>query len=264
MKIRRRKKNRRVGRDRSAAVKQPWFNPLRLRVVMVLAMTIIVFASGWQIRHWLRESDSLTLKRVQLEGSFVHVSRSEVQALLKPYARQSFFDLDLSAIKSQLQQQPWVRQASVRRHWPDELEIRLLEQQPVAHWGAKGLVNTEGRVFSPGGDLPEGLPRLYGPVNSEPLLLARLQDVDELLKPLGLKVTEMHLDDRRSWRIQLDNGLQLMLGRDQGMQRIQRFISFYPVLLAARADRVRSVDLRYTNGIVLQWREHQGKGGQVG
>jgi len=264
MKIRRKKKNRRVGRERSSAIAQPWFNPLRLRVVLVLAMTIIVFGSGWQIRDWLRGSDSLTLKRVLLEGSFVHVSRSEVQALLRPYAGRSFFDLDLSAIKSLLQEHPWISQASVRRHWPDELEIRLIEQHPVAQWGAKGLVNIEGRVFFPDGDLPEDLPRLYGVSNSEPLLLARLQDVDELLKPLGLKISEMHLDDRRSWRIQLDNGLQLMLGREQGMQRIQRFISFYPALLAARADQVRTIDLRYPNGIELQWRKHQGMGGQVG
>ena len=55
-----------------------------------------------------------------------------------------------------------------------------------------------------------------------------------------------------------------MLGREQGMQRIQRFVAFYPALLAARADNVRAVDLRYPNGIVLRWRMHQGSGGQVG
>jgi len=264
MTLRRRKKNRRVGRGRSPVSERLWMSPRRRRVVLIIVMTITVVGSGWQLRGWLQGLDSLTLKQVRVKGSFEHVSRSEVQALLKPYAGQSFFDLDVFAIKSLLQKQPWIRQAAVRRQWPDGLEISLIEQHPLARWGAKGLINDRAEVFFPPADMPERLPRLDGVANSESLLLARLRDVDELLKPLGLKITAMSQDDRRSWRIELDNGLQLMLGREQGMERIQRFITFYPTLLAARTGEVRAVDLRYPNGIVLRWRERQGPGGQVG
>ena len=106
-------------------------------------------------------------------------------------------------------------------------------------------------MFFPGEKPPEGLPRLDGVINSEYLMLTRLRDVGELLRPLGLRIAAMSLDERRSWRIELDNGLRLMLGREQGMQRIRRFVTFYPALLADQAAGFGVVDLRYPNGIVL-------------
>lgn len=234
-------------------------------VFSVLAMATL--GSGWQLQDWLAGMDSLTLRQVRVESSFEHISRDEVRSLLAPYAGQRFFDLDVTEIKQRLQQQPWIRQATVRRQWPDGLEITLLEQQAVARWGERGLLNADASLFSPAGELSSdlvGLPRLNGVVHSERLMLTQWRDMGALLQPLGLKITAMRLDERRSWRLQLDNGLRLMLGKGQDMRRLQRFVAFYPRLLAAQVAEVGVVDLRYPNGIVLRWRTAQGADAKLG
>jgi len=269
MKLQRKKKNRRVSKRQKKPQGFSWrldfkIAPSVRRSLIIGALALVILGSGWQLQAWLGDMDDLTLRQVRVEGSFKQVSRVEVQQLLAPYAGLSFFDLDVVAIKQMLQQQPWVRQATVRRQWPDGLVVTLVEQQPLARWGNDGLINDEATVFFPGGNIPTGLPRLDGVAHSERLLLSRLQDVGVLLQPLGLKIVAMSMDERRSWQIELDNGLRLMLGRERDMQRIQRFVNFYPTLLAMRAAEVGVVDLRYPNGIVLRWLAPQGTAVQVG
>jgi len=256
---RRRKKNRRIQSSAQPASRlQTVLADPRLRQWLgLLLLTVIVIAAGWQVRVWLQAMDKLTLQRVQVEGRFQNLQRDQVRDLLDGYAGRNFFDIDVAAIKHDLEQQPWIYEASVRRQWPDSLVVKIYEQTPVARWGEQGLINADAEVFYPHGKDPqrgfESLPRLDGASNSEHELLARLHNMGELLAPLGLKVAAMGLDARRAWTVRLDNGLELMLGREQAMQRVQRFLAFYSSLLAQRVADVEAVDLRYPNGFVLRW-----------
>jgi len=256
---RRRKKNRRI-QSRAEPVSRlqtVLTDPRVRRLTGLFLLVLVVAAAGWQVRVWLQAMDDLTLQRVQVEGSFQNLSRDRVRDLLAVYAGRNFFDIDVAAIKHDLEQQPWIHAASVRRQWPDSLVVKVYEQTPVARWGEQGLIPADAEVFYPRGDDPqrgyEVLPRLDGAGNSEHELLTRLRNMTELLGPLGLKVASMGLDARRAWSVSLDNGLELLLGRDQAMQRVQRFLTFYPSLLAQRVADVKAVDLRYPNGFVLRW-----------
>ena len=256
---RRSKKNRRLqSRAQPASRLQTTLADPRLRRMMSLSLlTLVVVAAGWQLHTWLQDMDDLTLQRVQVEGRFQNLPRDQVRTLLSAYAGRNFFDIDVAAIKHDLEQQPWIQAASVRRQWPDSLVVKIYEQTPVARWGKQGLINDDAEVFYPPGEAPQqgfdALPRLDGTSNSEHELLARLRHMAELLGPLDLKVESMALDARRAWSVRLDNGLELLLGREQAEQRVQRFLTFYPSLLVQRVDDVEAVDLRYPNGFVLRW-----------
>lgn len=264
----RKKRNRRralpVEKARQSMRRLPTLGPRRRGWLLLSVMVMVLSASVWQVKDWLGTMDKLVLKQVRVGGSFVHISREKVESLLAPYAGLNFFDVNVADIKQVLELQPWVRQASVRRQWPDSLEITISEQHAVARWGDRGLLNEHASAFFPAGGLPLDLPSFDGVEHSEHLMLAQWQQMTVLLQPLGLKIVAMRLDERRSWRISLDNGLKLMLGRAQDLRRIQRFVAFYPRLLAARAAEVDVVDLRYPNGIVLRWRTAQKTVAQVG
>lgn len=251
------KKNRRLVAARSSnrlrlTINTRWRNGVKFSLMM-----LVVTLSTWQAHDWLINKDSLVLKQVRVGGSFAHISRTEVQALLEPYAGKFFFDIDVVEITRVLQSQPWIMQASVRRQWPDGLEVMLQEQTPVARWGEQALLNEKAALFFPTGSLPENLPYFNGIAQSEALLLSQWQEMEVLLQPLGLKIVTIDMNERRSWRIKLDNGLRVLLGRVKGMQRMKRFVAFYPRLLAARVAEVGEVDLRYPNGMVLRWRMPQ-------
>jgi len=233
-----------------------WLSQYR-RIIISSLMVVAVTGSAWQLSTWLQGVEGLTIQQVRVEGSFENLDREEVGALIKPYAGHHFFDIDVVDIRAGLERQAWVQSASVRREWPDTLVVSLIEQRPVARWGKQGLLSHKGVVFYPDlhkTDALEGLPLLDGVTSSERSLLERLHQVTEILQPLGMKVVSLQMDARRSWRIELDNGLQLMLGREQDMQRIQRFLAFYPLLLAQRlGGEVAVVDLRYSRGFAVRW-----------
>lgn len=57
---------------------------------------------------------------------------------------------------------------SVRKQWPDELKIHLVEYVPIARWNDQHMVDAEGNTFSvpPDRTSKQVLPMLYGPEGS--------------------------------------------------------------------------------------------------
>ena len=103
-------------------------------------------------------------------------------------------------------------------------------------------------------ELP-GLPRLAGPQGLERRVLDSFLRIGRTLDPLGLQMTQLALDERRAWHVSLDSGVQLELGRVDGSRRLQRFVQAYPELFAGRMNELEYVDLRYSNGFSVRWRQ---------
>ena len=41
---------------------------------------------------------------------------------------------DVNIIQQQIERMPWIRQVTVRKQWPDELKIHLVEYVPFTRW----------------------------------------------------------------------------------------------------------------------------------
>ena len=63
----------------------------------------------------------------------------------------------------------------------------------------------------------------------------------------------MALSERFSWRLWLNNGVKLNLGRKDIGIRVQRFIDLYPEIKNSSDKEVDSVDLRYDTGLAVSW-----------
>jgi len=61
------------------------------------------------------------------------------------------------------------------------------------------------------------------------------------------------MDERGAWTVALAGGQQVRLGKRDIAARLDRF--FLAVLPALRSelDRIRYVDMRYTNGFAVSW-----------
>lgn len=203
----------------------------------------------------LEDPHTLPITRVEIQGDFYYVEKQQIQQMLNEQKVAGFLNVDVDAIRNRLRDIPWVNSATVRRVWPDTLQVKVVEQRPVARWGAGGLVNGEGQLFFP---LPEtypaNLPELQGPVDSQAVVATRYKEMKKELEPLALKINRIVLDERRSWKIELNSGVTLLLGRVNNNARLTRFARLYPVALAARAVEIEQVDLRYTNGFSVRWK----------
>jgi cell division protein FtsQ len=131
-----------------------------------------------------------------------------------------------------------------------------VEQEPVARWGKNALLNRYGEVFTPR-KLPEGLalPQLSGPEGHERAVLEQYRHFAQTLAPLGLHVARIELNERRAWRIELDNAVQLELGRADTAVRLQRFVRSFPEVFAGHLEALKRVDLRYSNGFSVYWQQ---------
>lgn len=229
-----------------------WINP-RVMASVVLG-AILVAATGWGSAE-LSDPRTFPIRSIQIIGDLHHLSKGQLQDIVVPHATGGFFNVDVRSIRRAVMELPWADSVSVRRVWPDSLHILVTEQVPFARWGEKGVLNARGELFYPGPDsVPGGLPDFHGPDAQEGAVVNAYRDMSRALAPVGLRITKLVLDERRAWRLELDNGIELSLGRVDHYPRLVRFVRIYPKLLASRTGAVRSIDFRYTNGFAVLWK----------
>ena len=234
--------------------------PARKPLSHWLRPAFVVFVVGSSVTglammlEWMKDPDAWPVKAVQVEGDVSYLGIDALQSFLEPMMKQGFFSAQVGEIQSQLQARPWVEQVSVRRVWPNRVQVHITEQRPVARWGEAGFLNPRGEYFSPqeGADIA-GLPRLDGPDGYEQRVLSMFAQMRKSLRPLQLEVIRLQLDARRAWHVRLDNGLKMELGRRDPLRRVERFIRAYPAIMAEGNGAVESVDLRYSNGVAVHW-----------
>ena len=222
----------------------PW-----LQVGMGAVIVLLAALVPWGTGKVLGAMDQQILA-VDVKGEFVGDSRVAIER-----AAGDYFATDLSEIKDSLERRPWVASAAVRRVWPDRLVIDIREKKPLAYWTDGRLVSRTGELFAPANPEVAGrLPRLAGPDERVRDVIDMARDMSDKLVARGLGFSGLTLEHRGAWTLQLANGIEVVLGRDQVAQRFDRFITVYENRLAARSDEVSRVDARYTNGVAVKWK----------
>ena len=228
-----------------SALKRPL---LWLLAVALVALPVVAVVEGWMGgEHW-------PLRTLRVQGTLERVDRAQLQAAVLPHARRGFFAVDLGAVQDAVDALPWVERAEVRKHWPDVLEVRIVEHRPFARWGTARLLSEHGRLFPIGRlQVPAGLPLLDGPEGRVPEVVALYNQAREQLAGAG-GVLGVAIDPRGSWSITLADGTRVVLGRDDPGARLARFAPLLAQLAAQNPQRrlVRA-DLRYTTGFALTW-----------
>lgn len=204
----------------------------------------------------LHDPATLPLRKVEVKGEFIKVSAEQVQALVATERLAGFFNTDVDAITRDLRALPWVEDVSVRRVWPDKLHVTVLERRALARWNSDALVTATGDVFKPAtNSFPEGLPELQGPQGSEKQVLTAYINMNAELQKLGKHIVEVGMNERRAWSMQLDDGMAVELGREEHNKRLQRFVMVYENFLQGNKGKIDTVDLRYTNGFTVRWKQ---------
>ena len=198
------------------------------------------------------------LREIRLDASPVHVTRGEIERGVRGVIRGNFFTLDLEAIRDAFSRLPWVRGVELRRRWPDLLEVTLEEHVPLARWASKALVNTHGELFRATFDGP--LPSFVGPEGAAKEMAIQYEYFRRGLSSIGQRPVQILVSPRRAWRLTLESGLVLELGREQIEARLARFIGAYERTVATLDHEVRHVDLRYANGFAVRMPRVQGPG----
>ena len=216
---------------------------------------IIVCAVLFYTEEYLANPTTLPVNKIRVHGAFENVDEKMLHRAVSGVVAGGYFNVDVERVREVVEQLPWVSESSVRRVWPDTLSVSIVEQKPIAISKGLGLINANGDIFKPEGKkLPASLPVFEGSQHLNKLMLSKYHEMNNLLVVIGRKITHLRFDARHALEINLDNGLKVVLGRDDIEKRLERFINIYKKTLASRASDIDVIDLRYTNGMAISWK----------
>ena len=226
-------------------------------VVFTLALAALL-AAGFA---WVARRPQFQFGDVRLEGDLQRNSVTTVRANAMPHLAGNFFTMDLGRTRAAFEQVPWVRRAVVRRVWPDKLVVALEEHQPVALWegdeNSDKMVNSHGEVFEANvGDVEDdSLPQFAGPDGSSGQVLDMYRRLQPMFASIDAEINALRLSGRGSWKVDLDNGAAVELGRgtqEEVTERTTRFIRTVPQVLHKFHAPLESADLRHAEGYAVK------------
>ena len=239
-------------------------------VVIVPVGVAIALLAGYALnsQHFaLTGADS-----VVLAGNH-YVTAAEVYNALGAGAEPNLFRLSLNDARRQVENIPWVRSASLRRVYPDRLEVDVIERTPVAFVNVGGglkLIDRDGVILEKPVEGSFDFPVLSGIASSMSLAdrKARLALFEHFAQELksrpggaGWLVSEVDLSDDADLKALLVQGHKTILvhfgDKDFG-DRFGTFLALLPQVEKA-APSVDSVDLRYRGQVVVNPRAPAGR-----
>ena len=207
------------------------------------------------IRPLLIKNMSLPIKYVRTEGVFQYLSKNEIKTVLEPLVVAGFFDADMQAIHTAVSTLPWVDTVTVKRIWPDAIDIKVRERKPYARWGKNSLITERGVIFTPNNiDQFQNLTVVTGPELQQVKVLEIMKGINTALADQAMKLSEFTVNDRGAWKIKLATGLEILLGRNEQLKKLQRFLKTLAVLKQEQVEQLAIVDLRYPNGYAVSWK----------
>ena len=229
----------------------------------LFAVTLLAcIASGvW----WVAQRPAFDLRTIRIESmdqdGLRHVNHLTLRNSSLWRLKGNFFTANLDSVRQVFEAVPWVRRATVRREWPNQLIVTLEEHEALGTWGEDGrLLSTKGDVFT--ANLAEAeedhdLPEFDGPEGSEKEVLSRYDELRKWFAPLQLVPQALSLSSRYAWTVKLDNGMSVALGREQTSttlkERVDRLLGIYPQLVE-HLPEIETIDMRYQNGLALSAR----------
>jgi cell division protein FtsQ len=244
----------------------PW--DVRAANLAALAIgTVLLVGALAAAAQWLARSPAFTLGQIEFGGELTRHDAAALRAHALPRLHKNFFALDLAQARAVFEELPWVRRAEVQRVWPDRLRVTIEEHRAAALWegsaeagsaaGLERLVNTFGELFeaNPGEVDADLLPVLTGPAEGVAQALALHARLQQVFAPLPAQVMRLERSARGSWRVELDNGARIELGRGDEAAlaaRTERFVRTLPEVTARFQAPLAAADLRHPDGYAVR------------
>ena len=197
------------------------------------------------------------VNHIRVEGELRFLNEAQIMQMVDENIADDYFGVELSRVREALQQQPWIKNVSLRRKWPAELSVIIEEHKPIAFWNSDAYISESGDVFRPDNiDAALNLPQLSGPQGQHESVVKFINVLYKKMASLKYEIKSLSLDDRRAWTLVMvskdyqnkhyehqdyddkkhkneeknEQTINVKLGRFDTEKRLQRFIRILPLL----------------------------------
>jgi cell division protein FtsQ len=205
---------------------------------------------------YLSYQDTLMpIRTIQLSGTFQYIDQKEIESTVQQFIGEGFFSLDIKHVQKILSDKPWTESISIRRMWPDRLNIVIIEKRPVARWDDNHLLSDKAIVYQARTGAFDALPLVNTASSNPGQILHLYYRLASLFASLDETVVAISKDSRGALDIQLENGLMIKVGRSDIERKIDRFVMIYRQQIQPRQAEIKQLDLRYSNGFAVAWKK---------
>lgn len=230
----------------------------RMNIAALAALFVSVALLLSAAARWVAQRPAFEFKRIELRGDLQHVTAASVRGAIAGRLKGNFFTIRLDEARRLLETVPWVAGASVRRVWPNRLQVTLREHRALGAWNDGRLLSDRGDLFVANvaeAEVDGPLPAFSGPDALARDVAGRYYEFAAQFAALSLSVDGIDVSDRRSWVVRATGaGLSTIveLGRDDSIgalqQRLTDVVSAYPMVVARVGGPPARIDARYANG----------------
>lgn len=256
----------------------------KLFVVAAISFAACVVAVGVYKEEWssykeLISSSLSQIKTVQIVAPVKYVTEQEIKDLVTTkISGKGFFNINMQAIKAKLKQNPWVYDVEIIKIWPDKIRITFEEDSPLAYLNNNGIITSRNRaVVNLTNSLNDTLlatddqndrsfiPMLVTSENKYKKLCDTLEKLEISVKPIDVRIKKLVMSQRNSIYVELSNGLTILLGTNDIINRMNRLVKLYDILNKdnqfnskdGHAQFKYYVDMRYRNGLAIGKQQEQ-------
>lgn len=221
----------------------------------IVALLVLIALACYAAYKRMTEHAFFPLKRVILLEPLKHADPASVTAMVRAYGETDLVHVKVADLARELAALSWVKDVAVDKKWPDAVEVRVVEREPVVRWGDKGFLDSDGVQFT----LPDSpaLQRLFtvrGPEGYENMVLQHYRLFAPWLQSQNIAVESITLDPRLVWHVGL-GPIDVILGRDQLSERLRKLVVVNQRVIEPYRAYIHSVDLRYQDGFSVRWKD---------
>jgi len=205
------------------------------------------------------------LNNFTIRGEMQFVQHDAIKKVLNQWQNKGLLTISLTKVHKQLMQNPWLKQVSIRRVWPNSLDITVVEATPIAIWQPHGkhscqrtsttcqLLNNKGE-YVPINPLIaiQNYPRLVSDSTQMQQAKSKFLIAHSLLKAENVTITTLQLQRDASWLMTIENSITVKIGSRDFDNRVARLRQIWQSELRAIKNALQYIDLRYSNGLSVQ------------
>ncbi len=226
-------------------------------VVLVVTTTLLALL---KLASWLNAQEMFVLKQIEVEGNRF-VKQTQIAEMLHLDASQSLFELDLKAIAQQVARHPYIKRAWVNRKLPDNLVIRVEENEPLAvlNSGSLSIIGEDGKslpnlqVFDLM-DFPIISNIAVGENERLNTVVRFLRQIKDDMFPLYSQLSEVSYSESAGLYVYLLEGsVPILFGEGDYASKSANLLKVLKILQKdSSLAQVKMLDLRYKDQVIVK------------
>lgn len=244
-----------------------WVQPTIKSTVIITATILVVGGPFWllQSEYFTRSISALQLETVEQSARLgfrvdkiflrgrVNTPRASIIKVVGLKRGDPILGFEVENLQKKLINLPWVKSATVKRNWPNLVEIRISERYPIALWQRNKyqyLIDTGGKIITP--NLPNGFPNLLivagkGAPKAAPKLIGMIKSEP----PLAAKVSIANLIGQRRWNLKLKTGIEIRLPAKNPLKAWKR-LSYLNSKHKVLTRDIQIIDMRLPSRLIIR------------